>query len=62
MFKVMHFSDISLLDDLFPPAGLQTSQFPKYGTVSNRILQSGASVWRPALGHRAGRIEVRMKG
>jgi hypothetical protein len=62
MFKVMHVSDVSQLDDLFPQASLQTPQLPKYGTVSDRILQSGASVWRPALGHGAGRIEIRMKG
>jgi hypothetical protein len=24
MFKVMHFADIPLLDDLFPPAGSKT--------------------------------------
>jgi hypothetical protein len=61
MFKVMHLSDISLLDDLFPQTGPQTPQLSNYSTVSHRIFNSGASAWCPAPGDRVGCINIRVK-
>jgi len=62
MLKVMHVSDSSLLDDLFLAASPQTPQLSKDSTVSDRVLDGGTSSWRPALGHRARRINIRIEG
>ena len=58
MFKLMHFADLSLFDDLLTSARKQLPQIATDGWNAHWIFYRAAQGWRPFRGHRAGVIHI----
>jgi len=51
VFEIMNLTNISIFNNLLPPTESQAPQFPKHGTITNRIFDGRTAVRDPTLWH-----------